>query len=79
MNSYKQQDDKYYTLPEWEKEKYFYYLIRNGFGHWWPCMGMGSKNGNSYPVYIRDRNPFKTLKAAIKYVNEFEARKQARA
>lgn len=62
-----------YTQPNWQFEKYYFELHQNGFGHYWPIMFTRNNQTNQhlYPIYIKDSDPFKTLKGAIKYVNVY--------
>ena len=64
-----EQDD--WKFPEKNIE---FYLAKNGLGQYWPCMV--SKN---YPIIIRDSNPFKTLNAAIKFVEKTITRLKLRS
>ena len=50
-----------------EKEKYF--ITQNAFGHYWPRYTC-----NGYEVIIRNSNPFKTLKGALKFIEETKKR-----
>jgi hypothetical protein len=67
-----------YTQPEWESENRRYYCMQNGLGQWWPGMEVRTTGGSWYPVILRDSNPFKTLKGAIRFLEQQKARIESR-
>jgi hypothetical protein len=64
---------KPYTQDNWQFEKHYFVLGINGHGHYWPTMLIRNEKNpqHPYPIYIRDSSPFKTLKAAVKFVENY--------
>lgn len=70
-----------YIGDNWESEKRRFSIVRNGLGSWWPKMEVlcpGCKGVVWVDVIIRDSNPFKTIEAAIRFVEKTKARIEAR-
>lgn len=64
-----------YTQPDWIGETWIYYLTKNGFGHYWPRYAAKATHSEGWcSVCIRDSNPLKTLKGAIRAVEQYRAR-----
>jgi len=66
-----------YTQNNWQFDKCFFVLTKNAFGQYWPTMLIRNDTQEQYPypIYIRDRNPFKNIKRAIKFVDNYIERK----
>lgn len=57
-----------YTQPDWNDERTRYYCLQNDFGQWWADMDVRADSGGWCRIILRNSNPFKTLKGAIKFV-----------
>ena len=61
-----------YTQADWQTDTTLFYLTKNGLGMYWPKYAAKPQHGCGWcQVYIRDSNPFKTLKGAIRYVENY--------
>lgn len=62
-----------YTQDNWQFAKCYFVLSENAFGQYWPTMLIRNDRHDQYPypIYIRDRNPFKNIKRAIKFVDDY--------
>jgi hypothetical protein len=64
-----------YTQPDWITDTSIFYLAKNGFGHYWPKYAAKATHSDAWcNVVIRDSNPLKTLKGAIRAVEATRAR-----
>ena len=62
-----------YTQENWQFEKCYFVLTQNAYGQYWPTMLIRNDSNHRYPypVYIRDRNPFKNKQRAIQFVENY--------
>lgn len=66
--------DAEYTEENWISENSAYYITKNGFGSFWPQFVVKATSGGWCPFIIRDSNPFKTLKGAIRFIEKHKER-----
>jgi hypothetical protein len=64
-----------YTQPDWITDTSVFFLVKNGFGHYWPKYAAKATANDAWCcVCLRDTGPLKTLKGAIKAVEATRAR-----
>jgi len=63
-----------YTEQDWITETSAYYITKNGLGSLWPRYVVKSRCGGWCEFHIRDSNPFKTLKGAIRFIEKHQQR-----
>jgi hypothetical protein len=68
-----------YTEENWISENSAYYITENYLGSFWPRYVVKATCGGWCPINIRDSNPFKTLKGAIRYIEKHKERYKASA
>ena len=69
----------HYTDPTWITENSAYYITMNGLGSFWPRYVVKATCGGWCPINIRDSNPFKTLKGAIRFIEKHKERYKAKS
>ena len=72
-------ENAHYTDPNWITESEAYYITVNGLGSFWPRYVVKATYGGWCPISIRDSNPFKTLKGAIRFIEKHRERYKARS
>ena len=69
----------HYTDPNWITESEAYYITMNGLGSFWPRYLVNATYVGWCPISIRDYNPFKTLKGAIRFIEKHKERYKAQS
>ena len=67
-----------YTEQNWITDTSAYYITKNGLGSFWPRYVVKATCGGWCLIIIRDSNPFKTLKGAIRYIEKQRERHKAK-
>lgn len=64
-----------HLIPEMDSETRKFHLVQNGLGQWWPFMSYYNEYMNKWcNMPIKDSNPYKTINAAIKYCQKYQAK-----